>query len=160
MIHIVAFFRTEIRYFGVKITRHGQIFTQLTPQLGIKAIKPPLSVFPTCQLSISWGLLVYRSFIFRRAASLPPPLLPLAPGFGSFTEKPVSYLIGVHLHSLIQQSHKSRESQGTGKKKKKKYCITQCAELLILIKTWDILRKMQKHFFTPLSHPMSVTVCS
>ena len=155
MIHIVAFFRTEIRYFGVKITRHGQIFTQLTPQLGIKAIKPPLSVFLTCQLSISWGLLVYRSFIFRQAA-FPPPL-PLAPGFGSFTEKPVSYLIGVHLHSLIQQSHKSRESQGTGKKK---YCITQCAELLILIKSWDILRKMQNHFFTPLSHPMSVTVCS
>lgn len=45
-------------------------------------------------------------------------------------------------------------------KKKKKDCITQCAELLILNKTWDILRKMQNNFFPLFFHPMSATVCS
>lgn len=56
--------------------------------------------------------------------------------FGSFTEKPVSYLIGVHLHSLIQQSHKSRESQGTLEKKEKASPKAQSCSLLIRLQTY------------------------
>lgn len=114
---------------------------------GIKASKSLLSFIWTQKLSISWGLLVYRSFIFRQAAF---SFFLLPPGFGSFTEKPVSYLIGVHLHSLIQQSPKSREVRAL-EKKKKKDCNTQCTELLIFNKTWDILRKMQSYFSPSLT---------
>lgn len=96
------------------------------------------------------GLLVYTDHLFSGKQRF--FFLTFASGFGSFT---VSYLIGVHLHSLIQQSHKSRESEGT----EKKDCITQCAELLILNKTWDTLRKMQNSFFS-LSQRMNATVHS
>lgn len=60
------------------------------------------------------------------------------PDGGSFTEEPVSYLIGVHLHSLNQRSHKWRESQSGQKKKKrkKKGCITQSCSSLIRLETY------------------------
>lgn len=52
-------------------------------------------------------------------------------------------------HSAIPQV-----KGNSGHWKKKIDCITQCAELLILNKTWDTLRKMQNNF----SHPMCATV--
>lgn len=113
------------------------------------------------QLGIVGGILVYRSFIFRQAAFFSPFLFLLPPGFGSFTEKPVSYLIGIHFHSLIQQSHKSRESQGkitNTHTHTQNDCITQYAELLILNKIWNTLRKMQNIFLPPSSYPVSATL--
>jgi len=100
-------------------------------QQGIKAI--------TASLLLSFGhtnwVLVegywYTDHLFSGKQHFFSPL-PLAPGFGSFTEKPVSYLIGVHLHSLAH----SAIPQVKGKSGYwKKDCITQCAELLILNKT-------------------------
>lgn len=63
----------------------------------------------------------------------------LTPRFGSFTKSPLSFLIGVHLHLLIQQPYKSKESLSAEEKKKKKKRgrTTECAELLVFNKTWE-----------------------
>lgn len=122
-----------------------------------QAAHGPLASAWTLQLSISGVLLLHRSFTFRARSGnffFPPPSSrrPQAPphhtpGCGSFTERPVSYLIGAHLHLLNQRSHKWRESQSGQKKKKKRL---HHPELLILNKTGDVLRKMQNN---PSSSP-------
>lgn len=156
MIHIVAFFRTEIWYFGVKITWRGQIFTQQTPQLGIKAIKPPLSVFPTCQLSISWGLLVYRSFIFRRAAPPPPSSCPRIwqlyrkAGFLS------NWCTFTFTHSAIPQV---KGKSGHRKKKNKKNTASPSAQSCSSLLRLETYCGRCKTIFLPPSHTLCVLQC-
>lgn len=60
--------------------------------------------------------MVYRSFVFKEAARFSLFLLPQ--DLAALQKSPVSDLIGVNLHSPIEQSHQSRGSRGTEKKEK------------------------------------------
>lgn len=78
------------------------------------------------------------------------------PSSSSYSEKSVSYLIGLLFQSLIQQCHKSRVkffSLGNIYIYMIKVFTSQRAELFIYKKTWDKLRKMQSTFFPSISHP-------